>query len=486
VKGPSPGRAAREPDHAGQVPRERVVVLGAGIAGLATARELRRRGCDVVVIEKAAEVGGLARTFEQDGFRFDLGGHRFHSNNPSVVRWLQELLRSDLLTVPRFSRIHLEGQFVDYPIRFPGALSIFPPLKAARMVGSYLLAKVTEAGRRNVSFEDWVVKRYGRSLYAVFFKPYTEKVWGIPCSELSEQWASQRIGIPSLWRAVHHSLLPPKEALATAVSEFYYPRRGFGMICNRLHAELLAAGGRVSTRTVLVRCTPGHHGFKVTVSGPDGALETIEADRVVSTIPLSLLLASIPEELGSREILSRFQLEYRDVICLFLALKRKQVSRDSWTYFPSKKLVFGRTHEPRNWSSEMVPNANVTSLAVEIFSSRGEAVWQLPDGAILELVAEQMSRIGWIARSDIFKWWVLRVPFAYPVYRVGYEDKLRQVKEYLGRWPHLHLVGRTGSFKYMNSDGVIEDVFRFLAELPAAGAPALSVDRLLVEEGRWL
>jgi protoporphyrinogen oxidase len=258
------------------------------------------------------------------------------------------------------------------------------------------------------------------------------------------------------------------------------------MICNRLHAEILDAGGRVSTRTALLRCTPGRHGFQVTVSGPDGGLETVEADHVVSTIPLSQLLETIPEELGSREILSRIQLEYRDIICLFLALKRKQVSRDSWTYFPSKKLVFGRTHEPRNWSPEMVPDADVTSLAVEIFSSRGEAIWQLPDEAILELVAEQMNGIGWIARSDVFKWWVLRVPFAYPVYRVGYEAKLQQVKEYLGRWPRLHLVGRTGSFKYMNSDGVIEDVFRFLAELPPAGAPAASVECLPVEEGRWL
>ncbi len=465
---------------------ELVLVLGAGIAGLAAARELLRQGYEVVVIEKAAEVGGLARTFERDGFRFDLGGHRFHSNNPSVVSWLQDLLGSDLLVVPRFSRIHLEGRFVDYPIRFPGALSIFSPLKAAKMVGSYGLAKIAEARRPDVSFEDWVVKRYGRSLYAVFFEPYTEKVWGIPCRELSAQWASQRIGIPSMWRAIRHALVPPKESLATAVSEFYYPRRGFGMICHRLHTEVLAAGGRVSTRTSLVRCTPRRQGFQVALSGPDGERETLEADRVVSTIPLSQLLATIPEELGSREVLSRYQLEYRDIICLFLALQRQRVSRDSWTYFPSKKLVFGRTHEPRNWSPEMVPDADVTSLAVEIFSSHGEAIWQLPDEAILELVAEQMDRIGWIARREIFKWWVLRVPFAYPVYRVGYEDELRQVKEYLGRWPRLHLVGRTGSFKYMNSDGVIEDVFRFLAELPSAGAPAASVERLPVEEARWL
>ncbi len=467
---------------------QRFVVLGGGIAGLAVARELLRRGCEVVVVEKAAAVGGLARTFERDGFRFDIGGHRFHSNNPSVVRWLQDLVGSDLLVVPRISRIHLEGRFVDYPIQFPGALSIFPPYKAMKMVGSYLQAKVMERGRSDVSFEDWVVKRYGKALYAVFFQPYTEKIWGIPSHELSAQWAAQRIGIPSMWRAMKHAIIPPRVTPATAITEFYYPRRGFGLICERLLAEVLAMGGRVSTQTTLARCAPSGAGFRVAVRGPQGEMETIETDHVVSTIPLGVLLEAIPEDLGSREVLNRYQFEYRDLICLFLALRRERVSRDSWTYFPSKKLLFGRTHEPRNWSPEMVPATGCTSLAVEIFSSRGEEVWQMPDEAICERTVEQMSGIGWIAKSDVLKWWLLRVPFAYPVYRVGYERELHRVREYLGQWQHLHLVGRTGSFKYMNSDGVIEDVFRFVdgLSLTESAVAAPPVEAMSIENGRWV
>ncbi|UZQ54636.1 FAD-dependent oxidoreductase [Trichothermofontia sichuanensis B231] len=197
------------------------VVFGGGIAGLTIARELLKQGCHVTVVEKGATVGGLARTFERDGFRFDIGGHRFHSNNPSVVQWLKDLLGADLLTVPRFSHIYLNQQFVDYPIQFPGALTIFSPLKAIQMVSSYLMAKLTERQRRDVSFEDWVIKRYGRALYEVFFQPYTEKVWGIPGDRLSAAWASQRIGIPSMWRAVRHAIFPPQKAPATAISQFY-------------------------------------------------------------------------------------------------------------------------------------------------------------------------------------------------------------------------------------------------------------------------
>ena len=460
------------------------VILGGGIAGLAAARELLKRGCFVTIIEKGSEVGGLARTFEQDGFRFDIGGHRFHSNNPTVVQWLKDLLKSDLLVVPRTSHIYLNGQFVSYPIQFPGALSIFSPLQAAQMVISYLTAKVTESHRQDISFEDWVIKRYGKALYEVFFKPYTEKVWGIPCDQLSATWASQRIGIPSMWRAIKHAIAPPKNAPATAISEFYYPRSGFGMIPEALKREIVAMGGIVYTSTSLSCCTPTTNGFEVTVQQKNGDIKTIAADQVVSTVPLNCLLEAIPNEFGSQEVLDKYDLQYRDLICLFIALNKKQVSGDSWTYFPLKNLTFGRTHEPKNWSREMVPGEAYTSLAVEIFSSRDEPTWEMSDKAISDQVIEQMTQIGWINKNEVHKTWVMRVPYAYPVYHIGYQEKLRGIKDYLSQWQNLHLVGRTGSFHYMNSDGVIEDVFRFIEEL--LPERAAEVSPLVAQAGRWM
>jgi protoporphyrinogen oxidase len=460
------------------------VVLGGGLAGLATARELLKKGCQVTVIEKSSEVGGLARTFERDGFRFDIGGHRFHSNNSSIIQWLKELMKSDLLVVPRISHIYLNSQFVNYPIQFPGALSIFSPFKAVQMVISYLTAKITENKRQEISFEDWVVKRYGKALYEVFFLPYTEKVWGIPCEQLSATWASQRIGIPSMWRAIKHAISPPKNTPQTAISEFYYPRAGFGMIPEALHREIIEMGGTIYTSTSLTCCSPISEGFQVTIKHKNETTKIIEAEHVVSTVPLNCLLESIPKELGSQEILDKYSLEYRDLICLFVALKKEQVSQDSWTYFPMKHLFFGRTHEPKNWSSEMVPGGEYTSLAVEIFSSRGEPVWEMKDAAILDNVIEQMDNIGWINKNDVHNHWVLRIPYAYPVYRIGYEKELAAVKEYLSQWQNLHLVGRTGSFCYMNSDGVIEDVFRLIEELFSEDKS--EVISLEIQTGRWI
>lgn len=463
---------------------QRFIVLGGGLAGLATAQALLKRGCQVTLIEKGAEVGGLARTLTYDNFRFDIGGHRFHSNNPSVVQWLKDLLKSDLLTVPRISHIYLNNRFVDYPIQLPKALSIFSPLKAAEMIVSYLIAKFTERQRPDVSFEDWVVKRYGQALYNVFFKPYTEKVWGIPCDQLSAAWAAQRIGIPSFWGMLKQAIAPAKDVPATAISSFYYPRAGFGMIPDALHREILQMGGVIHTSASLLRCQPLEPGFEVTIADAQGEQQTFIADQVISTIPLNFLLQSLPEELGSREVLNKYELEYRDIICLFVALNKDQVSQDSWTYFPMKNLMFGRTHEPKNWSPEMVPGEEYTSLAIEIFSSRNEAVWQMTDQEIADHVVQQLHEVGWISKADVHKSWVQRVPYAYPVYRIGYQQKLKQVKNYLSQWPDLHLVGRTGSFHYLNSDGVIEDVFRLIQNLfPDDTAEVKALTR---STGRWM
>lgn len=478
------GTCRAESDSLGQKARQNFVILGGGIAGLAAARELLKKGCSVTLVEAGVEVGGLARTFDRDGFRFDIGGHRFHSNNPTVLQWLHELLDADLLKVPRTSHIYLNNKFVDYPIQFPGALSIFSPLTVAGMVASYFSAKLTQRNRQDVSFEDWVIRRYGKALYEVFFKPYTEKVWGIPCHQLSATWAAQRIGIPSMVRAIKHMIAPPANTPSTAISEFYYPRLGFGMIPQALSKEIIAMGGVIFTSTSVSECIPNENGFQVSIQRQDDAIKTIDADQVISTIPLNCLLQTIPQEFGSQEVLNQADLEYRDLICLFVALNKEQVSEDSWTYFPTQNLTFGRTHEPKNWSREMVPDQACTSLAIEIFSSRGEDIWKMPDTAIQEKVVEQMSQIGWINKDEFHKSWVIRVPYAYPVYHLDYQQKLRGVKDYLSQWKNLHLLGRTGSFHYMNSDGVIEDVFRLMQELFQESPTA--VRPLVADAGRWM
>lgn len=466
-------------------PDEHVLLLGGGIAGLATGLELARRGRRVTVVEKSRHVGGLARTLVyHDGagraFRFDIGGHRFHSHKPEIIGWVQDLMGADLLRVPRISHIYLQGKFVDYPLRFPNALSIFPPLQAAHILGSYGLAAVRHRldGRRaDVSFEDWVVRRFGRAMYDVFFGPYTEKVWGIPCTQLSADWAAQRISLPSLTEAIRRAIAPGAQPPATIISHFWYPRLGFGMISERMAQAITRLGGRVLTGAAVTALQPQPDGaWEVTVEEADGR-QVLRADRVISSIPLNLLLRALPAATGAHEVERRFRLAYRDMVLLFLALKTPRVSEDSWTYFPQPELLCGRTHEPRNWSPEMAPEG-FTSLAAEIFTSRGESAWEMADEALVARAVREFEAIGFLPPGVLHEAWVFRVPYAYPVYYIGYADKVRAVKDFLAAtFPTLHLVGRTGSFRYMNSDGVIEDALALTAYLTGARGEYVDISK---------
>ncbi len=465
-------------------PNEHVILLGGGIAGLATGLELARKGRRVTIIEKGSVVGGLARTYVKGDFRFDVGGHRFHSPKPEIIGWVQDLMGADLLRVPRISHIYLQGKFVDYPVRFPNALSIFSPSQAAHVLSSYAAAAMRHrlnGHTPDVSFEDWVVKRFGRAMYDVFFGPYTEKVWGIPCKELSADWAAQRISLPNLSETVKRALVPGSEPPATIISHFWYPIAGFGMIPDRMASEIQRLGGRVITGagvTGMVLLPDGR--WQVSIEGKTGS-DVLDGDRVISSIPLNLLLRALPAASGAHDIERDFQLTYRDMVLLFLALKlpggRTQVSEDSWTYFPQPELLCGRTHEPRNWSDAMAPEG-YTSLSAEVFTSRGETAWDTPDEQLVARAVREFESIGFLPANSLHDAWVLRVPFAYPVYYIGYADKVRTVKDFLAsRFTNLHLVGRTGSFRYMNSDGVIEDALALTTYLTGERDEYIDVSR---------
>jgi len=458
----------------------RVVVLGAGIAGLSCALELQRRGADAVIVERATSVGGLARTLEHEGHRFDLGGHRFHSNNPAVVAWIRDLLGDELLTVKRRSHIRIGGGLVSYPLELPDALAAFPLKDSLRMALSYLGAQLLHARRKDVSFEDWVVKRFGHALYDVFFRPYTEKVWGLPCDAISADWASARIGLPDLARAVRQLALPNERRPATSVSEFLYPRHGFGMISLAMERELRRLGADLRLGATPSAVRSGSREIAVDVSSADGSVDTIAADWVVSTIPPPALRSVLPH--GPEPV--EGGLDYRDLLCVFLEIDQPRVSEDHWTYFPDAALTFGRSHEPKNWSEAMGASPDRTSLLLEVFASRGDALWSLADAEIARRCALEMEAISFLPRGRVLSSRVVRVPNAYPVYRIGYRRHVTAFTDLVARHPRLKVCGRTGSFHYMNSDGVLENAFAVADSILPRAAPVV-VPAFVPPEARW-
>lgn len=434
------------------------VILGGGVAGLTFALEASRRGRRVAVLESESQVGGLARTLRFGDFRFDIGGHRFHSRWPEITQWVLDVLDGDAAEVPRRSRIRLDGRYVDYPLRFPNALAAFNPWQVTRILASYFWSTFLRLRKRpEISFEDWIVRRFGRSLYDIYFKPYTEKVWGFPCGELSCDWAAQRIRLPSLRAAVVGSLLRRSSGPSTLVSRFLYPPLGIGVLPDQIAEKARRTGLttiRPGCRVTRVEPEGPSGGWRVNFRGPDGEA-AITGARLVSTIPLEALLGMLPMPEAEAGPLAA-GLPYRSLACVFLSVDGPRISKDTWTYFPDRHLVFGRTHEPGNWSPGMVPQGK-TSLCVEIFCSQGDEVWRRPDPDIVASVLADLDRLRFLPRSRVGEAWVLRVSHAYPVYRVGYGEHCSRVRSTLSRWPTLHLLGRTGTFRYLNLDAVIRE-----------------------------
>ena len=447
-----------------------VAVLGGGIAGLVSAHELVRRGYSVAILEREPYVGGLARTVEHGPYRFDQGGHRFHSDDPRILAWVDGLMGDRVLHVTRKSRIAIRGRWVSYPLVLSDALMAFGLFEATRMGASYVKSRI---GRRNgaETFEDWVTGRFGRRLFDVYFRPYTEKVWGIRCDEISSRWASERISSASLWRTVYKSVFKLGKTPKSLVSRFRYFRTGIGELSHRLAAEIEESGlGTMALGTTVTGLERTGDGWTVRTANAIGEERSIVARRLVSTIPITILPRLLPDGAPKeRALAAASQLGYRGVVCVMAGVRRPSLSDDTWIYFPEESCIFGRLHEPKNWSKEMVPEGR-TSFCLEIFASPGEPSWSRDDEGLVAECAQTLESFGFL-KADEVEWpRVVRVPGAYPVWNVGFERPLAEVRGALAELGDIHPVGRTGNFEYLNIDGVVARVWDL-------------VDRLLVEDG---
>lgn len=436
----------------------KVVILGAGPAGLATGFALSRAGLSVEVFDQAPMVGGLARTEQRDGFRFDIGGHRWFTKKDVLNQFLADLLGDELVWVDRISRIYFDGKYVEYPLRAGEVLTKIGPSTGARAVTDFVVAK---AGQRLkpkpvVSMEDAYVAQFGRTLYELFFRRYSEKVWGRDCDELSGDWVAQRSKGLSLFTALRESIKRTDEKVESLVERFMYPRDGFGRISELMAEGIERRGGTVRTgwRVVSAR---HERGVITGVTVSDGARERdVEGDAFVSSIPMTEL-ASILEPRAESAILDAAgSLTYRGVITANLMLDRPQVTNDTWVYVHDPNISFARLHEPRNWSAAMAPEGK-TSLVLEFFCEPGDALWQRSDDELCELGARDLAeKLGFIEPREVLGAFAVRSRDAYPRYHVGYQAAVEAVKGHLRSFANLWIVGRGGTFRYNNTDHALE------------------------------
>lgn len=429
-------------------------VLGAGLTGLTAAHHLARQGEAARVFEAEPFIGGASRTVQHEGFRFDLGGHRFYTRNQRVLGLLDELLGDEMLTVARLSRIFLRGKFVEYPLSFFGALGALGPADALRVGASYAFERTKRLFRSppDKTFEDWVVSRFGRKLYEIYFKPYSEKVWGVPCDELGADFAEQRIKGLSFREAVKNMFFR-KNAPATLASQFLYPALGFGRICEEMAGELAPDAVQLDSRVEEVR----HDGEQVREIAyrRNGRLEAEEAAHVISTIPVPALVKALRPAPPADVLEAAEGLRFRDLVVVFLTLDREQVTPDHWIYFSTDDVFFGRIHEPKNWSARMAP-AGKTGLVVEIFCFKTDPVWGEADDSLIERCSRRLAELGLIKEAEIGGGTVVRLRHAYPLYIPGYQERMDAIVGHVSKIANLQLAGRNGLYRYTSGDYYIE------------------------------
>ncbi|WP_230688658.1 NAD(P)/FAD-dependent oxidoreductase [Micromonospora sp. WMMD558] len=432
------------------------VVIGAGPAGLTAAYELLRWGAPVRVFEADEVVGGISRTVERDGWRFDIGGHRFFTKVSRVEDFWHEILPDeDFLLRPRMSRIYYRGALYDYPLSAANALRNLGLWEAARCMGSYARARLRPP-RDQSHFEGWVSARFGWRLYSIFFKTYTEKVWGMPADRLQADWAAQRIKNLSLAKAVRNAVLPKRNRkdVTSLIEEFQYPKLGPGMMWERCAEVVRRRGGRVATGTwvTAVHRDPEHRrAVAVTVDGAGGR-RTEPADHVVSSMPISELVAALrpappPEVRAAAE-----DLRYRDFLTVALVVPAEFSFPDNWIYVHDPGVQVGRIQNFGSWSPHLVKDGR-TCLGLEYFVSVDDETWRTPDADLIASATAELEALGLVRPGVVEAGYVVRMPKAYPVYDERYQRNVDVIREWLAREvPNVHPVGRNGMHRYNNQD----------------------------------
>jgi protoporphyrinogen oxidase len=439
--------------------RPYLLVVGAGPAGLTAAFEAQKAGIQTVVVEKDTRyVGGISRTVEYKGYRFDIGGHRFFSKSNEITRWWKERLPDDFISVRRMSRIFYRRKYFDYPLKPWNALSGLGLFTSIACVCSYAWARVFPI-KPERSFADWVTNRFGKRLFSIFFKTYTEKVWGIPTTELSADWAAQRIKGLSLSKAILNAFKGKQKGsgsavIKTLIDTFEYPRLGPGQMWEKTAADLVQLGGvlHMGTRATRIRHENGQI-TSVEITGVDGSVSLIQADQYIVSMPLQETVLAFDPPLPESVQAAARKLAYRDFLTVALVVEGENPFPDNWIYIHDPSVKLGRIQNFKNWSEALIGQPGTTCLGLEYFCFEGDGLWSMRDADLIELGKRELAHLGLAKPEQIKDGAVVRIEKAYPVYDPGYQERVATIRDALQKHArNLQVVGRNGMHKYNNQD----------------------------------
>ena len=430
-----------------------VVIIGAGPAGLTAGYELSKHGVPTIVLEADQVVGGIARTVNYKGYLLDIGPHRFFTKWNEVDLIWKEVLGDKFLLLPRLTRIYYRNKFFSYPLEAKNALFGLGPVESLRIAASYLRSQFNHAPKEE-NLEQWVCNRFGKRLYEIFFKTYTEKVWGVPCTSISAEWAAQRIRGLSLKTAILNALLPKKKPTAkTLTTQFHYPERGAGQMWEALAQRISEARNAVVTDRRVVRIC--HSKGVVTRLVTRGARdeECYSGTHFISSMPVRDLINALDPPPPDDICRAANSLRYRDLLVVNLIIGRKDVVPDNWIYVHEPGVRVGRIQDYKNWSLAMVPDTAKTCLGMEYFVFQDDQLWSGSDAQVLDLARQEIVKLGLVQAVEVEDGTVIRMPKAYPMYDAGWTEHITRVRGYLeSNLSNLQLIGRNGLHKYNNQD----------------------------------
>jgi protoporphyrinogen oxidase len=429
-------------------PERPVVVLGGGPAGLTAGYLMAKQGKPVVVLEASDQVGGLARTEVRDGYRFDLGGHRFFTKVTEVDDLWHEIMKEEFLRRPRQSRIYWRRRFLEYPLQGMDVVRKLGPIELTRCLLSYLWAAIKPKGRED-TFEEWVSNRFGKRLYGHFFKSYSEKVWGVPATEIRAEWAAQRIKNLSFFSAAKSAFVGNRgNRITSLISEFNYPRYGPGQMWEQMTDDIRERGGevRLNAPVTRLRLSDGH------VSEVVAGGETLTPSYVISSLPLRTTVG-ITEPDAATEVRDAARgLRYRDFLTVSLVIDGEDLFPDNWIYIHEPGVKVGRIQNFRSWSPWMVPNDTDASIGMEYFCFEGDELWNMDDDDLVALATRELQELGLAQAEKVKMGFVVRVHKAYPMYDAEYGERVDTIRGWLDGIDNLVQVGRNGLHRYNNSD----------------------------------
>lgn len=426
------------------------IIIGAGPAGLTAAYELSRRGGTPLLVEQSLHPGGISRTIDFKGYLFDIGGHRFLTRNERVSHLWHQLMDRDFLLINRRSRIRYRDLYFSYPLNLTDVFLNLGLPESLGILGSYLK---TRGNRRDGEehFEQWVTNRFGRRLFEMFFKTYTEKIWGMPCSQIQADWASQRIKDLNLGQVVANALFGEGKS-DTLYDTFYYPPRGAGMMWERFAKEIVLNGGRIDFESPVTRIHHRENRISSVQIERDQQVSELEPDYLISTMPLNRLVRMLDPPPPPEVSAAAGKLSYRDFILVFLIVDDPSLFPDHWIYIHTPDVQVGRIQNFKNWSRHMVKDEGKTGLGMEYFCSVGDEIWQKPDSELISLAAAELECLGLAPAAKVSDGCVVRQEKAYPVYDSDYKQQVGLIREYLESFSNLSTIGRNGTHRYNNMD----------------------------------